>query len=80
MQRVVKNNVICDWKHVNKGTTQGRMSSPYLLSIFPNDLEISMGGETICIKFNMLMTEQLLFLCLRTMTQQLNLLIVFRMV
>ena len=29
---------------------------------------------------NMLMTEQLLFLCLRTMTQQLNLLIVFRMV
>lgn len=51
MQRVVKNNVICDWKHVNKGTTKGRMSSPYLLSIFPNDLEISMGGETICIKY-----------------------------
>ena len=51
MQRVVKNNVICDRKHVNKGTTQGRMSSPYLLSIFPNDLEISMGGETICIKY-----------------------------
>ena len=51
MQRVVKNNVICDWKHVNKGTTQGRMSSSYLLSIFPNDLEISMGGETICIKY-----------------------------
>ena len=51
MQRVVKNNVICDWKHVSKGTTQGRMSSPYLLSIFPNDLEISMGGETICIKY-----------------------------
>ena len=50
MQRVVKNNVICDWKHVNKGTTKGRMSSPYLLSIFPNDLEISMGGETVCIK------------------------------
>ena len=27
------------------------MSSPCLLSIFPNDLEISMGGETICIKY-----------------------------
>ena len=78
MQRVVKNNLICDWKHVNKGTTQGRMSSPYLLSIFPNDLEISMGGKLSVL--NMLMTEQLLFLCLRTMTQQLNLLIVFRMV
>lgn len=51
MQKVVKNNVICDWKHVNKGTTQGRMGNPYLLSIFPNDLEISMGGETVCIKY-----------------------------
>lgn len=54
MQRVVKNNVICDWKHVNKGTTQGRMSSPYLLSIFPNDL-VWVGKLSV---LNKLMTEQ----------------------
>ena len=39
--------VICDWKHVNKGTSQGRVSGPYLFSIFLNDLEMSMGWETV---------------------------------
>ena len=43
MQRVqVYNNVSCDWKYVNKGTTQGSVSGPYLFSIFMNDLEISL--------------------------------------
>ena len=77
------NNVTynCDWKHVSKGTIQGSMSGPYLFSIFLNDLEMSMGGETV---LTMLMTvhntqeqQLLLFLCLRTMTQQLNLFIGF---
>ena len=48
MQRVVYNNVICDWKHINKSTTNGNVSRPYLFSIFLNDLEITMGGETVC--------------------------------
>ena len=30
MQRVVYNNVICDWKQINKGTIQGSVSGPYL--------------------------------------------------
>ena len=47
MQRVVYNNVICDWKHVNKGTTKGSVSRPYLFS----DLQINMGGETVCFKY-----------------------------
>ena len=30
----------CQWKIVNKGTTHGSVSGPYLSSIFLNDLEI----------------------------------------
>ena len=51
MQRVVYNNVICDWKHVNKGTTKGSVSRPYLFSIFLSDLQINMGGETVYFKY-----------------------------
>ena len=39
-QRVVCNGLSCDWINVNKGTTQGRVSGPYLFNIFLNDLEI----------------------------------------
>ena len=50
MQRVqVYNNVICDWKYVIKGTTQGRVGGPYLFSIFMNDLEISMRVEKLSV-------------------------------
>ena len=49
MQRVVYNNVICDWQQINKGTIQGSVSGPYLFSIYLNDLEISIGEETICL-------------------------------
>ena len=51
MQRVVYNNVICDWQQINKGTIQGSVSGPYLFSIYLNDLEISIGEETICFKY-----------------------------
>ena len=51
MQRVVYNNVICDWNQINKGTIQGSVSGPYLFSIYLNDLEISIGEESSCFKY-----------------------------
>ena len=32
-------NVACDWINVNKGTTQGGVSGPYLFGTFINDLQ-----------------------------------------
>ena len=31
-QRVVCHNTVCDWKDVNRGTTQGSVSGPYLFN------------------------------------------------
>ena len=39
-QRVVYNGVRCQWKIVNKRTTQGSASGPYLFNLCLNDLEI----------------------------------------
>ena len=36
MQRVVCSDVVCEWKNVNKGTTQGSVSGPYLFNVFLN--------------------------------------------
>ena len=40
-QRIFYNNDFYNWKVVNKGTTQGSVSGPYLFNTFLNGLEIS---------------------------------------
>ena len=67
---MVYDKVICDWKEVNEGTFKG-MSGPYLCSIFLNDLSRKLSV------LNMYLTEQLLLLFSRTMTQEMDLLISF---
>ena len=49
-QRIVHRNVTCNWKTVNKGTTQGSVSGPYLFIIFLNDLDVKIGAEPASIK------------------------------
>lgn len=49
-QRVIFGNLVCNWKTVNEGTTQGSVSGPYLFNIFLNDLEIKLGNETLGFK------------------------------
>ena len=50
-QRVIFGSSVWDWKRVNKGTTQGSVSGPYLFNIFLNDLEIKLGNETLGFKY-----------------------------
>ena len=40
-QCIIYNSFQGQWKCVNRGTTQGSVSAPYLISIVINDLEIS---------------------------------------
>ena len=36
----LSNSRACNWKSVNRGTTQGSVSGPYLFNIFSNDLTV----------------------------------------
>ena len=50
-QRLIFNGYSCNWKTVNKGTTPGSVSSPYLFNIFVNDLEVNLGPSVKLIKY-----------------------------
>ena len=49
-QRVVHNNFYGEWKLVDKGTTQGSVSGPYLYNVFMNDLELDLDGRPALFK------------------------------
>ena len=38
---MVCNNTVCDWKDVNRSTTQGRVSGLYLFNLFLHDLDVT---------------------------------------
>ena len=38
---MVCRNTVCDWKDVNRGTTEGSVSGPCLFKLFLNDLDVT---------------------------------------
>ena len=53
-QRVVCNSIICDWIGVNKGTTEGSVSGPYLFNMFVNDLQTDPKSTLCCSSMQMI--------------------------
>ena len=50
-QRVSWGGYHCSWRTVNRGTTQGSVSGPYLFNVFLNDLEISSNNTPVLFKY-----------------------------
>lgn len=51
-QRVVyDNSFVGEWKDVNRGSTQGSVSGPYLFNVFLNGLNIQSQGVDILFKY-----------------------------
>ncbi|XP_068735680.1 uncharacterized protein [Montipora capricornis] len=50
-QRVVYNSFEGQWKKINRGTTQGSVSDPYIFNIFINALELVLGNQPALFKY-----------------------------
>lgn len=48
---MVWNNIVCEFKSINKGTVQGTVSGSYLFNIFLNDLDIMFKNESCIVKY-----------------------------
>ena len=50
-QRVSSGNHICTWRAVNKGTTQGSVSSAYVFNVFLKDLNVFHNDVPLLFKY-----------------------------